>query len=74
MYQNVLSPVISANYNHAYVSIQSVLHHALSLNIEIPLIKSSAHLNMMFDNTHELKTTKAKQIMEQTSKDIYPRI
>ena len=41
IYNNIPTPIVSIHDNHAYVSIASVIHHALSLGIVIPLLKSS---------------------------------
>lgn len=74
IYQNIPSPRININSNHAYVSIQSVIHHALALGIDIPLIKSSQYLSTKFDNSHLLTTTKAKEIMKDSFEKNYPMI
>jgi len=74
IYQNIPSPKINTNSNHAYVSIQSVIHHALALGIEIPLIRSSQYSSTTFDNSHLLKTTKAKEIMRDSFEKNYPTI
>ena len=64
IYENISSTNIHTHSNHAYVSIQSVVHHALALGIEIRLKKSSQYFlsTTNFDNSDILRTAKSEQI------------
>ena len=74
IYNNIPTPIVSIHDNHAYVSIASVIHHALSLGIVIPLLRSSQFSQMKIDNSHLLNTPKSQQIMKETFDKYYPRI
>ena len=74
IYNNIPTPIVSIHDNHAYVSIGSVIHHALSLGIEIPLLKSSHFSQLKIENSHLLNTYKSKEIMKETFEKHYPKI
>ena len=64
------------NRNHAYVyvSIESVIHHTLALDIEILLVKSSNYSNISFDKTDLLRKRKVRDIAKETFEEIYQKI
>ena len=65
--QNMPIPDIFEYDNHVCVTIDDIIKHILLLEIEIPLIKASAHQTITIDNSTILNTNIAKEILKDVS-------
>ena len=64
MYQNLPTPKVEQLDNHEYVSIKSILDHALGIGIELNLFCSSYYKHMAIDNSDLYHIHRSRKIFE----------
>ena len=65
VYQNLPTPIVKELDNHACVSIESILDHALGIGIELNLFRSSYYKHMVIDNSDLYHIQRSRTIFEE---------
>ena len=65
VYQNLPTPKVEQLDNHAWVSIESTLDHALGIGIELNLFRSSYYKHMAIDNSDLYHIQRSRKIFEE---------